>query len=229
MANSEVFVITRSLLGVRCLVTAFRWRAWLQGGGNPGELGGARTKSGDRRPRRGNRAEVPVAPHSKVLLGCLALILLLGFASAPAHAQTSKDPQKSQDDDEVVRVKSNLVNIDVMVKDKKGKYISDLRAEDFTIFENGVQQKMEFFDAPLAGTDGRSKNGRRSSAGVVRIREREELRIAGAGFANHRHNKFEASARRDHQVRSGANNRGRYGGIVLGDERFATAAAIYSR
>ncbi|HYN25026.1 MAG TPA: VWA domain-containing protein [Pyrinomonadaceae bacterium] len=159
MANSEVFVITRSLLRVRCLVTAFRWRAWLQGGGNPGELGGARTKSGDRRPRRGNRAEVPVAPHSKVLLGCLALILLLGFASAPAHAQTSKDPQKSQDDDEVVRVKSNLVNIDVMVKDKKGKYISDLRAEDFTIFENGVQQKVEFFDAPLAGTDGRSKPG----------------------------------------------------------------------
>ncbi|HYN24985.1 MAG TPA: hypothetical protein VES69_08055, partial [Pyrinomonadaceae bacterium] len=95
MANSEVFVITRSLL-VRCLVTAFRWRAWLQGGGNFGELGGARIKSGDRRgPRRGNRAGVPVAPHSKVLPGCLALILLLGFASAPAHAQISKNPQKS--------------------------------------------------------------------------------------------------------------------------------------
>ncbi len=53
--------------------------------------------------------------------------------------------------DDVVRVKSNLVNIDVLVKDKKGKYVPDLKAEDFTITENGVPQKIEFFDAPLAG------------------------------------------------------------------------------
>ena len=59
-------------------------------------------------------------------------------------------------DDEVVRVKSNLVNIDVLVKDKKGKYIADLKAADFTIFENGVQQKIEFFDAPLLGVTNRT-------------------------------------------------------------------------
>src|ERR1043165_1935389 len=53
-------------------------------------------------------------------------------------------------EDEVVKVKSNLVNIDVIVKDKKGKYISDLKAEDFVITENGQTQKIEFFDAPLA-------------------------------------------------------------------------------
>jgi VWFA-related protein len=54
--------------------------------------------------------------------------------------------------DDVVKVKTNLVNIDVIVKDKKGKYISDLKAEDFTITENGQVQKIEFFDAPLSGT-----------------------------------------------------------------------------
>lgn len=58
-------------------------------------------------------------------------------------------------DEDVVKVKSNLVNIDVLVKDKKGKYVPDLKAEDFTIFENGVQQKIEFFDGPLAGSDRR--------------------------------------------------------------------------
>ena len=57
----------------------------------------------------------------------LALVLL----TPVAHAQ------KTQDED-VVKVKSNLVNIDVIVKDKKGKYVSDLKAEDFTITENGV-------------------------------------------------------------------------------------------
>ena len=56
-------------------------------------------------------------------------------------------------DDDVVRVKSNLVNIDVIVKDKKGKYVSDLKAEDFVITENGQPQKIEFFDAPLAKTE----------------------------------------------------------------------------
>lgn len=71
----------------------------------------------------------------------LILVLLLAL---PAQAQ----------DDEVVRVKSNLVNIDVIVKDKKGKYVSDLKAEDFTITENGVAQKIEFFDAPLLRPDG---------------------------------------------------------------------------
>ena len=68
---------------------------------------------------------------------CLGILLLLSFN---AHAQQV---------DDVVKVKSNLVNIDVIVKDKKGKYISDLKAEDFTITENGQPQKVEFFDAPL--------------------------------------------------------------------------------
>ena len=66
--------------------------------------------------------------------------------------------QQQQSDDDVVRVKSNLVNIDVIVKDKKGKYVPDLKAEDFTVVENGVAQKIEFFDAPLSRTDARSPN-----------------------------------------------------------------------
>jgi VWFA-related protein len=71
----------------------------------------------------------------------------------------AKDTQKVQQDDEVVRVRSNLVNIDVIVKDKKGKYVSDLKVEDFTISENGVPQKVEFFDGPLSRTDGRNEPG----------------------------------------------------------------------
>jgi len=79
------------------------------------------------------------------------LILLFTF---PAYAQQ----------EDVVKVKTNLVNIDVIVKDKKGKYVSDLKAEDFTITENGQAQKIEFFDAPLARTE-TSKPG--ETAGVT--------------------------------------------------------------
>jgi VWFA-related protein len=75
-------------------------------------------------------------------------------------------PCLAQDDD-VVRVKSNLVNIDVMVKDKKGKYVSDLKAEDFTIFENGVPQKIEFFDAPLVGVTNRTSTPSTANSGAT--------------------------------------------------------------
>ena len=75
----------------------------------------------------------------------LAFLLLLTGA---AHAQT-------QEQEDVVKVKSNLVNIDVIVKDKKGKYVSDLKAEDFTITEDSQAQKIEFFDAPAVRTETR--------------------------------------------------------------------------
>ncbi len=63
----------------------------------------------------------------------------------------------SAQDDDVIKVKSNLVNIDVIVKDKKGKFVSDLKAEDFTITENGQTQKIEFFDAPLTNASSTSE------------------------------------------------------------------------
>jgi VWFA-related protein len=79
----------------------------------------------------------------RILLGSLMLL--------PLTAQ-AQNPPRPQDEDDVVKIKSTLVNIDVIVKDKKGKYISDLKAEDFTISENGQPQKIEFFDGPLSGS-----------------------------------------------------------------------------
>src|SRR6185369_1842209 len=75
----------------------------------------------------------------------LLLVLLLPLIG---HAQEG----------DVVKVKSNLVNIDVIVKDKKGKYVSDLKPEDFVITENGQPQKLEFFDAPLSKTETKKPN-----------------------------------------------------------------------
>ncbi|HYV14253.1 MAG TPA: VWA domain-containing protein [Pyrinomonadaceae bacterium] len=76
--------------------------------------------------------------HKSVQISVLGFLLLLTLV---AHAQ-------AQEPEDVVKVKSNLVNIDVIVKDKKGKYVSDLKPEDFTITEDGRAQKIEFFDAP---------------------------------------------------------------------------------
>src|SRR3954454_14168275 len=75
------------------------------------------------------------------LLACLLVIFAMCLSATPAQSP------KSQDD--TVKLKAHLITMDVMVKDKKGKYITDLKADDFTIVENGVAQKVEFFDPPL--------------------------------------------------------------------------------
>src|SRR5437588_10755802 len=81
----------------------------------------------------------------------LLVVASLLLCSARPQAQQSKETQKHPDE-EVVTGRSHLVNVDVMVKDKKGNYVTDLKAEDFTVFENGVRQKVEFFNPPLAGS-----------------------------------------------------------------------------
>jgi VWFA-related protein len=81
-------------------------------------------------------------------LGWLVTSAVL-LAAIPVLSQDKKQNKTSADDDDVIKVTSNLVSLDVIVKDKKGKAITDLRAEDFKVSENGVPQKIEFFDATL--------------------------------------------------------------------------------
>jgi len=76
------------------------------------------------------------------------LVTAAVFLSAiPVQSQDKK--RTSADDDDVIKVTANLVSLDVIVKDKKGKAITDLKPEDFTVFENGVPQKIQFFDSTL--------------------------------------------------------------------------------
>ena len=72
----------------------------------------------------------------------LSLLLSITTAFSPlvVWAQTS-----GQDQDEVIRVRSNEVRLDVVVKDKKGRPIKDLKATDFEVLEDGVPQKVESF------------------------------------------------------------------------------------
>src|SRR5260221_5059822 len=106
----------------------------------------------------------------KLLVTCAVFL-----AAIPIHSQDKK-PNKS-DDQDVIKITSNLVSLDVIVKDKKGKPVNDLKAEDFTVTENGVPQKIEFFDSTLTSlgvtgqaTDAVASNDRKpqSPAGFPR-------------------------------------------------------------
>jgi VWFA-related protein len=84
----------------------------------------------------------------------LILVATLLLTALPVHSQNQKQLTNNADQEDVIKVNANLVNIDVMVKDKKGKAITNLSAEDFILSENGVRQNIEFFDSTLtSGSD----------------------------------------------------------------------------
>jgi hypothetical protein len=73
----------------------------------------------------------------------LSVVLIVTTSVSPTLlcAQTLS----AQDQDDVIRVRSNEVRLDVVVKDKKGRPIRDLKQSDFEILEDGVAQKVESF------------------------------------------------------------------------------------
>ncbi len=84
---------------------------------------------------------------------CLSLSLLL-LGSAGANSQTvepTPTPRAPADDGDVVKISTNLIQIDVTVTDSKGNPITDLRADEVEIFENGERQAITNFSFVSGG------------------------------------------------------------------------------
>src|SRR5712691_6623230 len=103
---------------------------------------------------------------------CFALLVTSAILLAviPVQSQDKKQTKSRAADDDVIKVTSNLVSLDVIVKDKKGKAITDLKPEDFTVFENGVPQKIQFFDSTL--TSGSEAGQPRTATGSPETKPR---------------------------------------------------------
>ena len=63
----------------------------------------------------------------------------------PAITQQKDAGPEEVGEGDVVRVETTLVSIPVSVMDRDGKYIPNLRKEDFRIWENGVEQQVAYF------------------------------------------------------------------------------------
>lgn len=61
-------------------------------------------------------------------------------------AQTGNDQQ----DVDTVKIETNLVVVPVIASDRGDRYIADLQKEDFSIFEDGVEQEISFFETVTA-------------------------------------------------------------------------------
>jgi hypothetical protein len=53
----------------------------------------------------------------------------------------------AQDKEElfVITATTKLVQVNVVATDKRGESVTDLRPEDFAVFDKGIQQKIAFF------------------------------------------------------------------------------------
>jgi len=79
---------------------------------------------------------------------------VLGGATRPAGTQSngqtsgvkSNEPEEV-DAGDVVRVNTTLVTLPVSVMDRDGRYIPNLRKEDFRLWEEGVEQNVAFFSS----------------------------------------------------------------------------------
>jgi len=90
-------------------------------------------------------------------LKCFAMLALFAAlspypaaprSSAQSQEQTGKDQKSSEQKGQtVLRVETELVQIDVVVADKKGNLVRDLRREDFELFEDGKRQPITHFAA----------------------------------------------------------------------------------
>ena len=67
--------------------------------------------------------------------------------SLDAPSSTSLDDKEEVSEGDVIRIDTNLVTVPVSVLDRDGRFISDLKREEFKVFENGVEQKLAYFDS----------------------------------------------------------------------------------
>ena len=111
------------------------------------------------------------------------LLLLLLLACAIFSPRGSHHAAHTQDEDEVVRVNSDLVVLNVTVTDKSGKYLHEIPRAAFKVFENGLEQTISTFsveETPFAAAllldSSGSMEGRLSLARAAAIRFLDGLR-----------------------------------------------------
>lgn len=99
----------------------------------------------------------------------LWLCVLMPWASTHAQQQTpSPSPPRSKDD--VVRVYTELVQTDVMVFDKQGRFIKDLTRDNFELRIDGKPRPIEAFELITAGSDEESQLAAARGAPTINLK-----------------------------------------------------------
>ncbi len=66
--------------------------------------------------------------------------------SSPAASNVSPAGPEEVSEGDVVRVDTSLVTVPVSVLDRQGRFVPNLRREDFSVLENGTEQSIAYFE-----------------------------------------------------------------------------------
>src|SRR5215510_2279243 len=77
----------------------------------------------------------------------ITLIVALLFSSLSAQTPAPQSQKTSQQGAFRIKVESELVLVNVVARDKQGRPVQDLKAEDFTLLEDGKAQHITTFDS----------------------------------------------------------------------------------
>lgn len=78
-------------------------------------------------------------------LGVLLSVMVAALGQAPQPAQNQNDEMITRDTPATFRTKVNLVLVPVVVRDKQGRAVGDLKKEDFQLFDKGKPQTISSF------------------------------------------------------------------------------------
>lgn len=68
------------------------------------------------------------------------------YSASQNESEKTRDSGPSEiDEDSVVRVSTSLITVPAVVMDRNGRYIPNLKREDFRIYEDGVEQSLAYF------------------------------------------------------------------------------------
>ena len=114
------------------------------------------------------------------------LFILLLLWSVTGRAQTTDNLKPPDQADDVLRINTELVQTDVMVFDKQGRFIKDLTRENFELRIDGKPRPIGFFDRIQAGTVSEERQlaaARAQPPQAARLRRDWRLSIAGGPFS----------------------------------------------
>jgi VWFA-related protein len=89
------------------------------------------------------------------------LLLGLCLLLSSIQAQQKQEQTQTEREDEIVRINTQLVQTDVMVFDKQGRFIDNLKSDQFELRVDGKPVQISFFDLIVAG--GPKEEAQRSS------------------------------------------------------------------
>lgn len=94
---------------------------------------------------------------ARVLTATWRIVCAVGaLAVALPVAQAQTKPNQAED---VIRVNTDLVQTDVMVFDKKGRFVDGLKADQFALKIDGKSQAISFFERVTSGIPRERRNG----------------------------------------------------------------------